>query len=405
MRQRAPWQPESTGNTAVGSIWPTAKQRLLLRAALLRGEEEVGAWQQWLQGIDWDADFDRGSFRLLPLLYVNMQRCGVTHPTLQKLKGLYRRAWYETNSLFYRLRDDIVALRQAGHDVMLVKGAPLALTYYRSLGARPMSDIDVIVPTSQAQAALAVMEQRGWQRFSMARDEDLVYRHSMLFRDSAGYECDLHWHVLQECCQDDADSDFWQAATELDFQGIPVKTLHAVDQFLLVIMHGIRWNPEPAIRWIADAATIVREAGATFDWPRLLRQAQQRQLVLRLTMGLQYLAQEMDVPIPPCVLQQLAAVRISAVERLESACILQPEADVYRTFLGPIKLIYADYGRFAGDLGLWRTLTDFPHYLRYRWRMEGRRDVLKLILRKGLQRSVEVLLGHRQALELPESVR
>src|SRR5687767_2459676 len=93
------WDAEASAN----GVWPSETQRLLLRAALLSGPAAVDAWEAWLGHADWEAGVEHGSFRLLPLLYTNLRRGGVAHPSLQKLKGVYRQAWATTNRLFHRM--------------------------------------------------------------------------------------------------------------------------------------------------------------------------------------------------------------------------------------------------------------------------------------------------------------
>jgi hypothetical protein len=374
-------------------VFPSPPHALLLRAALLSGHSALRAWRQWVAGVDWQGQFDRASFRLLPLLHTNLLRHAVTHPVMPKLKGIYRLAWYETNQILYRMRDEVEALKNAGVDVMLVKGAPLALTYYRSLGARPMKDVDIVVPTADAHAAVRVLEQRGWRRAPGAEDADLTYKHAMSFIDARGQECDLHWHVLYECCQPDADVDFWQGAEPLDFLGIPVKTLNPADALLVVVVHGMRSNEEPVIRWVADAVTIVREAGARLDWDRLVRQAQQRQLTERLRLGLLYLAREMDVPVPIEVFARLAAVRLSVMERLETRHALAPLAVRSRSVLGDLIPLWASYRRFLGDVGPWRTLAGFPDYLLYMWHLGTRRELAATIAHKARSRARLLFAG------------
>jgi hypothetical protein len=376
---------------AVAGVFPSPRHRLLLRAALLSRDNALRAWREWLSATDWDGEFDRASSRLLPLLYTNLQRHKIDHPIMPKLKGAYRQAWYGTNRTLYSIRHEIEALKRAGLDVMLVKGAPLALSYFRNLGARPMQDVDVVVPTADARAAIAIMEQRGWRCAARAQDDDLTYRHSLSFVNAEGLQCDLHWHVLYECCQPDADVDFWREAEPLDYLGIPVKMLIPSDALLLTIVHGMRSNEEPVIRWVADAVTIVHEAGARLDWDRLGWQAERRRLTERLRLGLAYLADEMDVSIPSRVRSRLAAVRISSMERRETLYALEARPTRSRAVLGNLMPIWAAYRRFVGDVGPWRTLAGFPDYLRYSWDLRSRRELAGAIARKARARGRLVL--------------
>ena len=92
---------------------------------------------------------NQGSFRLLPLLYINLQKQGVDDPVMGKLKGIYRQAWSKNQTLFHEMAGVIAHLQDAGIKTMLLKGASLSLLYYKNNGARPMADIDVLVPLKQ----------------------------------------------------------------------------------------------------------------------------------------------------------------------------------------------------------------------------------------------------------------
>ena len=83
------------------SSFATKDQELLLRAALLKGADAVEAWNEWKSAVDWEGHLDNGSFRLLPLLYTNLKRLEVRDPLMGKLKGIYLKAWYENQRLFF----------------------------------------------------------------------------------------------------------------------------------------------------------------------------------------------------------------------------------------------------------------------------------------------------------------
>jgi hypothetical protein len=77
-----------------GGVWPTAEQELLLRAALWSGERAIAAWLEWASRVDVVNDLvDEGSFRLLPLVYRNLDRVGLAGPSMSRLKGVYRHSW------------------------------------------------------------------------------------------------------------------------------------------------------------------------------------------------------------------------------------------------------------------------------------------------------------------------
>ena len=137
--------------STAGNCWPTSAQRLLLRAALLRGPEALAAWQQLDAGRWTSTSWMRGRFASCRSSTATSSGRVVRDPLMGKLKGVYRHTWYG-NQL--RLRDAAVVLgelHRRGIEPMLLKGAALTLLHYRDFGLRPMEDVDVLVRTHQWQ--------------------------------------------------------------------------------------------------------------------------------------------------------------------------------------------------------------------------------------------------------------
>jgi hypothetical protein len=64
----------------------------------------------------------------------------------------------------HRLDRTLAALEAARVPVVLLKGAALGRTVYRSLAERSMGDLDLLVPAAQREEALAAALADGWQR-------------------------------------------------------------------------------------------------------------------------------------------------------------------------------------------------------------------------------------------------
>src|SRR5689334_20225737 len=83
-------------------VWfPSADGELLLRAALLDGDAAIRAWGEW-RAAHIDEQFDLASFRLLPLVYKNLAAAECDDAYMGRLKGVYRRSWFLTQSLLTR---------------------------------------------------------------------------------------------------------------------------------------------------------------------------------------------------------------------------------------------------------------------------------------------------------------
>ena len=371
----------------------------MLQVALLKSEKALAAWKEWRPQIDFEGEFDFATFRLLPLAYENLNALGIKAPELMRFKGAYRKIWCETHQLFHETAGAVRALEQAQIDTMLLKGAPLVLRYYKNYATRAMYDLDILVRPECARDAIATLERAGWTRNASTHEEDLKYRHAMQFFNAAGRELDLHWHVFFECSQDGADDTLWHYSQPMDFNGIRTRSLDPTHLLLHVVVHGVRSNPEPPIRWIPDAMKVLQHAGHEIDWDRLISEAKNRRFVSRLRLGLRYLKERFDAPVPTDVLSRLASAPVTLTERIENTVILGDQEALYQSHSRNIWLIFADYQRFTAGQGFWPSLIGFTHYLRYRLGMEGRADLVKNAfqgLLRRLKRAVRTDDRHRR---------
>lgn len=379
MNQFEPLEMSSHGDTGAGNLWPNAQQSLVLRAATSDGSDALDAFQAWRETIDLEGDFDRGTYRLLPLLYHNLSRLGVSDPLMGRLKGIYRRTWYENHRLFHNVAPVLAALEAAGIETLLLKGAPLTLTYYENYGVRPMSDVDVVVPYEHAKRAIDLLEQLGWRGDHTSATVDLLYSHAVQFVNDEGGEFDLHWHVLFEASSEEANRVFWDSAQAFDFNGTQTRQLDPTGMLLHIALHGVRWNPEPPIRWIPDALAVIGAAGDQIDWSVAARFARDHKIARRLELALNYLAENHAAPVPPAVLEELRASKAGLMERVDNAATLRDlgEGKAWAN----AAVVLADYWRHNRTIGVPRFLFGFPHYLRYRWGLDRRRQTIPVILK------------------------
>lgn len=304
-----------SGRIEAGHSRPSREQTLLLRAALLEKDAAIEAWREWRSTVDLDR-FDEGSRRMLPLLHRNLDSFGVKDPWMLKFKGVYRMTWYQNHLLFYHSLGVIRALQHAGIETMILKGARLTLTHYRDYGLRPMTDFDLLVPMSKIATAVRILEENGWASTSRLplplSDGFLASRNANQFKGDAAVELDLHWHTLFECCEPDADEDFWKGAARAEIEDTPVFVLSATDELLVTCVHGAAGNQLSSIRWVADAMMILKSS--TVDWDRLVVQAYRHHLVLHMRETLSYLRDEMGAQLPEKTMQVLQEMPVSRAD-------------------------------------------------------------------------------------------
>jgi hypothetical protein len=357
--------------------WPNGPQRLLLDAALAPGSRAIAAFDQWHRSVDLEAEIGWSSVRLMPLAYRNLSRHGCADPRMGLLKGVYRRVWLETNQLFHRTAPVLRALTAEGIDVLLLKGAPIALQYYRNLALRAMSDLDVCVRIDQLEEAARVLGERGWKARMPIGPMALKYRHSVEYHHEQIGTIDLHWHVFKETPHAEADARFWSASEPLDFLGVPVRQLHPEDALLHGMIHGLCSNPDPPIRWITDSMAILTSRGADIEWPRLLLSAERHRVLHRFALGSLYLAEHHEAAIPEVAVNTLGSANRTWIERLEERILLQAHP---RPPLGwDWRQSFVRYCRYAHTAN---PLKFAYGYFVFRYLAETRRDMAIALARK-----------------------
>lgn len=362
--------------------WPTRQQELLLRAALLQRKESLDAWHEWKSSVDFD-QLDPGSLRLLPLLFQNLRTHGEKDPLRNRFKETYQITWYKNKMIFHNMAILLRSFQNAGIQTMVLKGAALTILHYRDYGLRPMGDFDVLIPTEQTQAAFNLLKTLGWTSRSRSPEAFISVRHAHNYTDEAGQGFDLHWHLLLECCYENADDDFWNSSVPLQVGDIISCTLCPTDQLFHACIHGVMWNVLPPLRWVADSMMVLKTSEDDIDWDRLVTLARERYLVLRLTEALTYLHTQLKAPIPGTVLKDLQDSTISNTERREHLSRCRPSR------FGQLPSLWYHYKALKKRRREWNIQSKFmgfPTYLQHVWGLEHFWQLPVSIIVKGKQR-------------------
>lgn len=378
-----------SGKTSITTSWPplfpNRDQYLVLQAALGDGEKALSAYLEWVGSLDISKEFDREVFRLMPLLYDNLRRLGHQDHLTGRLKGAYRMAWAKNHRVFEETRPILDSFLENGLDVMVIKGAPLAMRYYNNVAVRPMSDVDLVVPGGSVAIAVQILQDAGFKPWRYFNEDAKRYRHAMAFYAPENREFDLHWRFLFELSDGAADDFFRRSATPFHFLGHDIATLDATRTLIHTILHGLKWNIEPPIRWIPDCMMILRSRQSPVDWAALVAFAVSNRVTYRLHLGLSYLATEFGAAVPRPVLMELDGGHGSLIERLETALTFR--AIDYESAFGPLLDAMAEYPGLRTSRSATALLIDFSHFLRYHWQLRGRREIPQRLLRGILRRA------------------
>ncbi|MBN8822210.1 MULTISPECIES: nucleotidyltransferase family protein [unclassified Spirosoma] len=303
-------------------------QILLLKAALFPVQEALAAWQTWKKIRGWDQftpthinllpslfdPLDGDSQRLMPLVYRNLEKSG--DPLVVHLRGIYRYTWMSNQRFVLKMSQVIEVLHQNGIDTIALKGIPLSLLYYEDMGVRLMYDLDVLIPTAQADLAIQTLQQPPLAlKSSRFESKHRHILHAMHLWDANNVDVDLHWNLLHQHTYPNADVPFWQARQPVRLSNDQfTHALSPTHQLFHNLVHGFDWGETPAIRWIADSYVIYTKPGLSIDWHTLLDLAEQYRVTYPVWQALHVLTSEFKLALPPDVEQRLTTLPISTAE-------------------------------------------------------------------------------------------
>lgn len=341
--------------------FPNPHQELLLKAALMTKNQALAAHRSWIAHTDVNT-LDAASVRLLPLLYQNLNRLGISDAHLHIYKGLYRKNIYLNQLLADRAKKLIDAFAEQGTKTLLLKGLGLIFSGYYKYGERPMSDIDLLVPFESAEAAIRLLEQLGWVSEVQFDANVKTFNHAITLKNNNGMQLDLHWHVLAQGNQKGADDLFWDSSIAIDDQNRIFHILNPLHQLMHICVHGSRWVSNPAIRWVADSYVLLSRDFRALDWELLVEQALRLKLSLPLADTLSYLQAIFNLPIPENAIAELTNHRHSRRAIRE-----------YRAYGGDktsfdnISAYWFTFLQGRNKNSMLQNLVAFPPYLTRRW--------------------------------------
>lgn len=307
------------------------EQVLLLKAALFPEADALSCWQVWKKARRLDQftatnenllpsifdPLDGDSQRLMPMVYRNLEKSG--DPLIPHLRGIYRYTWMTNQRFLAKMNQVIDALHQAKIDTIVLKGIPLSLLYYKDMGVRLMYDLDVLVPTRQADRALQVLQEPPLSlRSSQFEHKHRQLLHAMHLWDTRNVDVDLHWNLLFQHAYTGADTAYWASRQPLALTNtLGTHALSPTHQLFHNLVHGYNWSSTQSapIRWIADSYVIYTKSDLAIDWHALLDLAERFQVSYPVRQSLRLLQAEFRLILPADVRERLEQIPVSQIER------------------------------------------------------------------------------------------
>jgi hypothetical protein len=206
-----------------------------------RIRELLGGELDW-EKLGWLAERERAA----PVLWGHLQSMerlpGDLPPQAAHLQRLAMVSEFRMMHLEQRLAESVAALSRAGIDVMLLKGAALAVTVYGSFVRRPMVDVDLLVRAGEAERARDVLLGAGWVASGL---EELAgfykgHHHLPALVDGSGLEVQLELHTglfFEGNPFRFPVADLWRRAVPVSLRGRRTYVPSTQDQLLHLCLH------------------------------------------------------------------------------------------------------------------------------------------------------------------------
>jgi Uncharacterised nucleotidyltransferase len=335
------------------SYVPDAVQHLLLTALLAQDETAARAAAEWLDRIDFDA-ITEGDIRLMPMFSHRLTELGIDHPLSGRIRGLYRRALYIDRTLRHDLAVALAGIAGVSRTPVVLKGPALGVFAYAKPTFRPFVDLDVLVPPEDLRRVLDYLEVPG-------TTVDAPVSHAVMVRLPNGREIDIHRSPYHMAFQPHHVRPLFERlrplAAGVIAPGAPACfTLGDADQLLHTFAHGLRANDVAPIRWVVDAAMILRCAGGSFDWDLFMAEARRLELEAPALLGLREVGPFCTLPGLTETLARLErATTERALRRYRAEAMDQGPVNIWQmtrrnaSGLARLRLFASFYRRAWGD--------------------------------------------------------
>ncbi|HEX7024054.1 MAG TPA: nucleotidyltransferase family protein [Gemmatimonadales bacterium] len=228
----------------------------------------------------------------------------------------------ETDRLL-RLLDD------AGLRPVTLKGAALRVSAYHDSAQRSFGDVDLLLPASDIERAIASLEAAGYalgDAATVARFEQLHFHHQLT--NAMGFQVELHWDLTQpDAAIRLLPERFMARSRTLERPGAPPIRIPSPEDMVLHLASQEVEDWFSTIRRLVDIDRVVRSEAA-FDWSYLRSAAAEARMSQLLGFTLQLTRRLLSTPMPDGFVQSL---ELSRAARFHLA-LLDPVTSVLTSY-------------------------------------------------------------------------
>lgn len=304
------------------------------------------------QKIDWDYFLQKskaeGACCVVYKAFLSMPEIKEKIPEdiLQQLKTIYYSV-VKTNVLISGTFEKIVSeFERENIRPIFLKGIVLAESVYNDIGSRSMTDIDILIKSSEFEGADKIIKNMNYQPsggingFPAAALS--LYRNSIIYNNFNAFPRHIHvyWHIINLCPYDknvlkkiDMNK-IRRDSISVPIGAVSVRTFSIEHQILYLCMHALNHSFAPLIL-ICDINELIMSREGRIGWNSLLEDAFKFGLAKYLYYGL-YVAREiLGTQVPGNVITRLKPKKISVFENKFISEVIEREKNTI-----PQSLVY-----------------------------------------------------------------
>ena len=283
---------------------------------------------------DWEAlTAYCAGYDLLPALEFRLSQLGLAHqipePHRQSFHSAYMLSAVRNILLLNHASQILLRLKAENIPVIALKGLFLVENTYKDLGARSMSDLDILVHREDLQKTVEILQGLGYQlsKYFDIRDSNLDIKHVPPMVLSDGTHVEIHWTLLEENEPFTIAMDgVWQRSFPAQINGVEVLAEGIEDLLLHLCVHmTYQHYLSLGLKGMLDIALALQRYQEQLDWTRFVALCKQWQAEKTAALTLELLRTLQWVVISDQVLTQLLPTPIDERILVEAYQILLQE--------------------------------------------------------------------------------
>ncbi|MFQ6061743.1 MAG: nucleotidyltransferase family protein [Methanosarcinales archaeon] len=260
--------------------------------------------------LDWNYIMESASIHgISPLLYHNLSKTenNIPKEVMKKLKKHYYANFARNMFQYEELSKVLNSFKDAGIEVIVLKGAALAETVYKNIGLRSFSDIDILIKREDLQRSKKKMSELGYTLDEKVTPEEYNEKFGCdLFYFKQKNIIELHWNIARNTgigkpVKIEIDK-MWNNARSANIASVDVLVLSPEDLLLHSCIHLPKHRYERLI-WFCDIYEIIKSYD--INWNSVIEIAKKYRVKTLVYYGLYFTDKLLGPTIPEKVLKEL----------------------------------------------------------------------------------------------------